>query len=158
MDPSKHRFEFSSDLRADPAEVWRHAVSPKGVNREFRPFLRMTFPLDVQDLTAGSQPGVRRFRSWMLFAGILPVEYDDVVFDEVEPGHRFLERSTLLSQRLWEHERIVEPTANGCRIIDRLHYEPRWSWLGGLHGPLFRATFWWRHRNLRAIFGAASPT
>ena len=75
--------------------MWRHAVSPAGVNRELRPLLRMTFPRGTSDLTAGWRPGERRFRSWLLVAGIVPVEYDDVVFEAVEPGRRFLERADL---------------------------------------------------------------
>ncbi len=143
----------SSNLAAKREVVWRHAVSPDDLNREFRPFLRMTFPPDVTDLTAGARPGERRFRSWLLLFGIVPVEYDDVVFDEVEPGRRFLERSTLWTQRVWEHERIVEPSPGGCRVTDRVHFVPRVPWLEAVQAPTFRATFWWRHRQLRRIFG-----
>ena len=89
----------SSTLRARAADVWRHAVSPDGVNRELRPLLRMTFPPDTRDLTASFQPGERLFRSWLLLFGVLPVEFDDVVFVELEPGRRFLERSSLFTQR-----------------------------------------------------------
>jgi hypothetical protein len=80
------------------------------VNREFRPLLRMTFPQGISDLTAAWKPSERLFRSWLLLAGIFPIDYDDVVFEEVEPGRRFLERSSLLTQRVWEHERTIEST------------------------------------------------
>ena len=145
----------SSVVAAEPAEVWQHAISPSGVNRELRPLLRMTFPAGTTDLTDGWQPGERRFRSWILLLGVLPVEYDDVVFEEVEPGRRFLERSTLLSQRVWEHERIVEAVDGGCRITDRVRFEPRLRWLAVVHRTVFRAVFAWRHRNLRRLFGDA---
>ena len=131
-------------------------MSPEGVNRELRPLLRMTFPSGTSDLTAGWRAGERRFRSWLLLAGLLPVEYDDVAFVEVEPGHRFLERSVLLSQRVWEHERIVEPAPLGCRLTDRLRFVPRAGWLSPLYAPVFRAVFELRHRNLRRIFGEAT--
>ncbi len=155
MEPASGEFVVSSHLSAAPERVWRHAVSPAGVNRELRPLLRMTFPPDMADLTTGWKPGRRRFRSWLLLGGVLPVEYDELAFAEVEPGRRFLERSTLLSQRLWEHERTVEPTARGCRITDRVRFEPRIAWLAPLHAPVFRAVFRWRHRNLRRLFGGA---
>jgi len=149
-------FVVSSILSAKPDAVWRHAVSPSGVNHEFRPLLRMTFPAGIADLTAGWQPGKRVFRSWLLLGGLLPVDYDDVVFAEVEPGRRFLERSSLLSQRVWDHERRVESTSAGCRVTDRVRFQPRLAWLGALYGPLFKAVFRWRHRNLRGLFGTAS--
>jgi ligand-binding SRPBCC domain-containing protein len=145
----------SSDLAATAEVVWRHAVSPSGVNRELRPLLRMTFPAGLGDLTAGWEPGRRLFRSWILLAGVLPVEYDDLTLQEVEPGRRFLERSVLLSQRVWEHERRVEPTARGCRVTDRIHFVPRLPFLVALHDAVFRAVFRWRHRNLRRKFGRA---
>lgn len=146
----------SSSLSAGPEVLWRHAVSPAGVNREFRPLLRMTFPPGISDLTAGWRPGERLFRSWLLVAGLLPVEYDDLVFAEVEPGRRFLERSSLLTQRVWEHERIIESTSLGCRVTDRVRFLPRLSCLAALYGPLFKAVFRLRHRNLRGLFGEAA--
>jgi hypothetical protein len=149
-------FVIVSRLSAGAEVVWRHAVSPAGVNREFRPLLRMTFPAGTTDLTAEWRPGERLCRSWLLAAGLLPVEYDDLSFADVEPGRRFLERSSLFTQRLWEHERIVEPLAHGCCVTDRLRFVPRLPWLAVLYGPLFEAIFRWRHRNLRRLFGEAA--
>ena len=90
----------------------------------------------------------------------MPIDYDDVVFEEVEPGHRFLERSTLFSQRLWEHERLIEAVPGGCRVTDRVCFVPRVTRLAGVYGPAFRAVFGWRHHNLRRLFGDlnAQPT
>ena len=136
--------------------MWRHAVSPSGVNREFRPLLRMTFPSGISDLTAASRPGKRLFRSWLLLAGVVPIEYDDIVFEEVEPGRRFLERSSLFTQRVWEHERIIKPASQGCRVTDRVRFVPRLPLLAALYRPVFNAVFRWRHRNLRALFGEAA--
>ena len=149
-------FVVSSTLSATPELLWSHAVSPSGVNRELRPLLRMTFPKDISNVTESWQPGERVFRSWLLFAGVLPVEYDDVVFVEVEPGRRFLERSSLFSQRMWEHERSIEPMANACRVTDRVHFVPRIPVLEPLFAPLFEAVFRLRHRNLRRLFGEAA--
>jgi hypothetical protein len=150
-------FIVSSALSADAAVVWRHAVSPAGVNRELRPLLRMTFPPGTGDLTAGWRPGERRFRSWLLAGGLIPVEFDDLAFAEVEPGRRFLERSSLLTQRVWEHERTVEPAAGGCRVTDRVRFEPRLRRLPVPWGAVFGAVFRWRHRRLRALFGEMIP-
>jgi len=149
-------FEISSELRGAPGTVWEHAISPAGVNRELRPLLRMTFPAHVTDIFASWQPGVRLFRSWILFGGVVPVEYDDLALVAVEPGRRFLERSSLLSQRVWEHERLIDPTPIGCRLTDRVRFAPRLPGLAPLYAFVFRAIFRLRHRNLRRIFGTAT--
>lgn len=114
----------------------------------------MTFPAGTADLAASWQPGRTLFRSWILLFGVLPVEYDDLCLVELEPGRRFLERSTLLSQRVWQHERSLEPVPGGTRLRDALHFEPRIGALAPLHGLIFRGIFHLRHRNLRRDFGA----
>ena len=149
-------FVVSSTLAAEPEVLWRHAVTPSGINREFRPLMLMTFPLGTSDLTAAWRPGERLFRSWLLVAGLVPIEYDDLAFEEVEPGRRFLERSTLFSQRVWEHERIIEPAAQGCRLTDRVRFVPRLRPLASLYSLVFRAVFRLRHRNLRDLFGESA--
>ena len=149
-------FEIVSDLAADAAAVWRHAVSPAGINRELRPILRMTFPPGVTDVVASWRPGAPPVRSWMLLGGVLPVEYDDLSFAAVEPGRRFLERSVLLSQRVWEHERLIEPTAGGCRVTDRLRFESRVALTAPISAAVVGAVFRLRHRNLRRLFGGVA--
>src|SRR6187402_1000221 len=92
----------TSRLAADPGAVWERVMSAEGINDEMAPLLRMTVPrgLDGLDL-ARVEPG-RLGRSWILLFGILPVDYDDLGLERIEPGRGFLERSTMLSQRLWE--------------------------------------------------------
>ena len=151
-----NEFSISSELAAPAERVWRHATSPDELNREFRPLLRMTFPRDVDDLEAAVRPGEPLFRSWLLLGGVPPVEYDDLVFETIEPGRRFLERSSMFTQREWEHERVVEPRPDGgCRIGDRVRFVPRARWLAPLSAPIVRAVFRLRHRNLRRLFGEA---
>ncbi len=101
-------------------------MSAEGINFEMAPFLRMTVPrgLEALDL-AEVEPG-RLGRSWILLFGLLPVDYDDLGLERIEPGRGFLERSTMLSQRLWEHERTIEPRpGGGCTVTDRVAWEPR---------------------------------
>jgi ligand-binding SRPBCC domain-containing protein len=150
----RFRFEFTSRLSAPAAEVWSHATSMRGVNRELFPLARMTHPRELSVLEPASVPiGQRAFRSWILAFGIVPIDYDDLTFVALEPGRRFLERSPMLTQREWRHERLVEPAAGGSTITDRVSFAPRIAWLG----PLFYLVFWLafalRHRNLLRIFG-----
>jgi hypothetical protein len=113
----------------------------------------MTFPDAMENITLNWKPRERLFRSWILLAGILPVEYDDLAFEEVEPGYRFLERSSMFTQRIWEHERVIEPCPQGCRVTDRVYFEPRLPGIGAILTIIYKAVFRWRHRNLRSLFG-----
>jgi ligand-binding SRPBCC domain-containing protein len=148
-------FEVVSEVAADAATVWTHAVSGRGINRELAPLARMTLPGDGPILSPDEVViGKRLFRSWILLGGLLPVDYDDLTLVELEPGRRFLESSPMLSQRVWRHERIVESSGDGCRVTDRVEFEPRIRLLGPLYAAVFRAAFRLRHRNLRRSFGA----
>ncbi|QRN97067.1 SRPBCC family protein [Archangium violaceum] len=148
----EYGFSLTSDLRAPPEEVWSHATRMQGVNREFFPLVRMTWPSSDGSLPSPPPLGQRLFRSWILLFGLLPIDYDDLTFVEFEPGRRFLERSVLFSQKQWIHERIVTPTATGCRLTDSVRFIPRLRPLGSLHLAVFRWAFHWRHRNLRRLF------
>jgi ligand-binding SRPBCC domain-containing protein len=153
-----YSFSLCSELSAPAGQVWLHATSMAGVNQELAPLVRMTHP---QGFARFDLPRMRLrqrlFRSWILLFGLFPIDWDDLCFVAFEPGRRFLERSSMATQRVWEHERTVEPVAGGCRVTDRLRFEPRMAWLGRLQLPLFRLAFALRHRNLRRIFGVLSP-
>jgi hypothetical protein len=146
-------FEIVSTLGAEPAAVWERAMSAEGINAELGPLLRMTVPRGLESLDLhGLEPGPLG-RSWILLFGIVPFDYDDIGLERVEPGHGFLERSTMLSQRLWEHERTIEAGGEGALIADRLAWEPRLPLPGGLLRPLIAALFRHRHRQLQRHFG-----
>ncbi|MGH7806342.1 MAG: hypothetical protein ACREQJ_18480 [Candidatus Binatia bacterium] len=149
------RFSFTSDLDASADVLWAHATTIKGVNKEFVPFLRMTAPPGGDAIDHTKVPlGQRLFRSWILLFGFLPVDYDDLTIIEIEPGRRFLERSPMLSQRLWTHERTVEPRAEGgASLTDHVSYEPRIAALGAAQLPMFRTIFRYRHHRLVRLFG-----
>ncbi|MEM9176160.1 MAG: hypothetical protein AAGC67_13110 [Myxococcota bacterium] len=145
-------FTVESRLDADRAAVWAHATRPASLDFEFRPFLRMTFPADLEDIASAVPLGERVCRSWMLLFGLIPVEYDDLTFVELEPGRRFLERSTMLTQRSWEHERSLVDEDGGTRITDRVAFASRLPLLEPVFAPIFRAVFEWRHHRLRKRF------
>ena len=150
-----YQIEFSSRLAAPAAEVWAHASSMRGVNRELFPLARMTHPRELSAIEPGLVTlGQRAFRSWIFAFGLVPIDYDDLTLIELEPGRRFLERSPMLTQREWQHERVVEPAAGGSVLTDRVRFVPRAAVLGPLFLPVFRLAFRLRHWNLRRIFGA----
>ena len=148
-----YSFSISSDLAVKADALWIAITSPADINAEFRPFIKMTFPNGLDDVTAGWQPGVPRFRSWILLGSLIPVDYDDLTFEAVVPGQHFLERSTLWSQSTWEHRRELTPQAEGTRLSDTVTFEPRLALLGPLYHAIFHWIFRWRHRSLRRMFG-----
>ena len=148
----------SSELAVTAQALWHHAITPEDINAEFQPLLRMTFPQGLDDVTANWTPGRRRFRSWILLLGVIPVDYDDLTFTEVVPGAHFTERSRMLSQSVWEHDRVITPIAGGARLTDRVRFESRAAWLEPLFEYVFTWVFRYRHRSLRRRYGRALTT
>jgi ligand-binding SRPBCC domain-containing protein len=153
-----YSFTIRTSLRASAEQVWAHASTFAGVNRELWPLLRMTFPPALARLTPELFPvGRTAFRSWLLLFGFVPVEFDDIQLVELEPGRGFYEVSRLFMVREWRHRRTVTPAGEGCVVQDEIGMLPRWRWTGWLLAPVFRWVFAWRHRSLRRLFGAARP-
>ena len=92
-------------------------------------------------------------RSWVLLFGVFPVDYDDITLVRLEPPNGFLERSAMLSQRTWEHERTLEAVGAHCRLTDRIRYEPRLPLPDAVLRSVYRFVFRHRHRRLRRRFG-----
>ena len=147
--------ERQSVLAATPEAVWERVSTFEGINDELGPVLRMTAPARVRRLEPAEVVlGERIFRSWVLLFGVLPIDYDDLTLIALEPGRGFHERSRMLSMRVWEHERTLEPDgATGCLVRDRLSFEPRLPGMGPLLERIVRATFKHRHVRLRRRFG-----
>lgn len=154
-DPHSAEITVSSRLGATPAQVWDRVITPEGIRDEMHPYLRMTLPPGVERLDPESiEIGKKIGRSWILLFGLLPFDYDDITLVRLDPGRGFLERSQMLSQRVWEHERTLEPTAEGgCLITDRVSWQPR---LGLPASPLRPVIGWFfghRHKRLQRHFG-----
>ena len=121
----------------------------------------MTMPRQLRGKTIEDvAPGQPLGRSWLLLLRVIPFEYDDIGLAELEPGRRFLERSTMLSMRRWEHERSVEPAGDhACDVTDRIAFELRQG-LARLPGAermargLLVRMFAHRHRRLARYFDA----
>jgi len=145
----------SSHLDAAAAQVWERVITPEGIRDEMHPYLRMTLPPRVERLDPESiELGKKIGRSWILLFGLLPFDYDDITVVRLEPERGFLERSQMLSQRVWEHERSLEPGPDGgCLITDRVSWQPRLGLPGGPLRPLIAWFFRHRHRRLQRHFG-----
>lgn len=149
--PNRHELTQTSQLPVEPGLVWDRATSVAGIRDEMRPLIRMTVPRGfdgIDSITVGEPLG----KSWLLLLGFLPFDYDEICLVRLDSGHSFHERSRMLSQRVWEHERTIAPAPGGCTITDRVAWEPRGPlparWLGPVIGWFFRH----RHRRLRRHF------
>jgi ligand-binding SRPBCC domain-containing protein len=141
-------------LDADPREVWAGITTFEGINYEFRPLLRMTAPPRVREQGLGAVVlGERLCRSWLLLFGVVPIDYDDITLVRLDEGRGFLERSKMLSQRRWEHERTIEPAGSGCVLTDSIRYEPRVPVPDIFLRSIFGSVFRYRHHRLRRRHG-----
>jgi ligand-binding SRPBCC domain-containing protein len=154
--------EQSSMIPARAGAVWERAITEEGINYELKPLLRMTMPRGLRGKSIDEvEAGVPLGRSWILLFGVIPIDYDDLRLVELEAGRRFLERSKMGSMRVWQHERIVEPTPGGCRVTDRLAFELRGglAWIPGsrrLASAIVGRLFARRHRRLAASFSRSA--
>ena len=147
---------IASRLAAPPEVVWARVSTVAGVNSELRPIVRMTAPRGLDSLVHTDVVlGARLFRSWILLFGLVPIDYDDLTLVRLDPGRGFHERSPMLSQRVWEHERTLEPEGTVCLLTDRLRFEPRPPIPAALVERVVRLLFRHRHRRLRERFGGA---
>jgi ligand-binding SRPBCC domain-containing protein len=144
----------TSAVPAARADVWEHAATLDGVNLELGPLLRMTAPAGARIDEA--PVGRRWMRSWLLLGGVLPVEWDDVRFERVDPGAGFLERSSMASVRVWEHERTLREVGDWTLVSDRVRAVPRGPLPAALVGAIAGAVFRRRHRRLGRRFAGAS--
>lgn len=152
-----HAYRISSDLVAAPEAVWEFVTSMAGVNQEMMPLVRMTIPAALRDTRIDDlAPGRPVGRSWLLLFGVIPADFDDLTIAERGPGRRFLERSTMLTQSCWEHERTVAEIDGGCRVTDRLNWQGRIPGLGAIYRLAVPLLFRHRHSRLRRRFGALS--
>ncbi|SDE11920.1 hypothetical protein [Rhodococcus tukisamuensis] len=151
--------ERTSLVEAPRNEVWARVVTSAGINGEMMPVMRMATPRGRRGLTVDTvEVGREVGRCWLFLFGLLPFDYDDLTVAELDPGHRFHERSTMGSMRRWEHERTL--TSDGpsrTRVHDRVTFEPRRPLaavpgMGGLLARGIAAFFAHRHRRLRRHF------
>jgi hypothetical protein len=154
--PTSLVIERATSLPRPAGEVWARVVTPEGINHELGPWLRMTVPPGMPASLDTLEPPCTLGRSWVLAGGVVPVDWDDLGIDVLEPGH-FRERSTMASAAHWQHERWVTADADDpdrCVVRDRLELISRAlirALPGGTraHRAIIAAVFAHRHRRLR---------
>ncbi len=144
--------DISSQVAQTADEVWRAVTTPRGVNAELMPFIRMTFPQADLRLT-DAVLDTPLFSSWILLFGLLPFDRHTFVIQEVGAQH-FIETSRSLLQRLWRHERSVTESAHGTIIRDVVTVMPRFGFAAPVTGAIVRVIFRHRHKRLARLYGS----
>jgi ligand-binding SRPBCC domain-containing protein len=150
--------ENQVEVGAAPPTVWQRVTQPDGINHEMRPWMTMSMPRAAAGLTVETLPLGRPVgRAWLRLFGLVPFDFDHLSVVELDPGVRFLERSTMLSMRRWEHERTLTRTPGGTLVHDRVLLEPRLPvpGLAAILARLVDAFFKHRHRRLRRYFATS---
>jgi hypothetical protein len=133
-------------------------VTPVGINDELRPWMTMSMPRGAESLTVDNVPiGTPVGRCWLRLFGVLPFDYDQLTIAELWPHQGFDEESTMMSMRLWRHERRVEPESGGKTVVrDRITFELRLPLrpITPVVAAGNRALYGHRHRRLERHFAA----
>lgn len=133
--------------------VWNRVVSPEGINDELSPWMTMSLPRGITLRIDDVKVGVPIGRCWLRLFGVVPFDYDRLTLVELEPGRRFHEKSSMLSMRRWEHERIVEPAGRQATVVfDRVTLEARLPLLTPFVAAIIGRFFEHRHRRLARHF------
>ncbi|MGY6707458.1 MAG: hypothetical protein ACXIVF_03945 [Rhizobiaceae bacterium] len=149
---------FESRLGATQEEVWEWITSIDGILAEMRPYLRMTAPEGIRSLNdLDISPGVPMFRSHVFLFGVIPFGHSDMTLVEIDPGHGFVEQSSMGSMEKWRHERQIKlapgnPAA--VLLVDELTFRPRFArpvvrWF-------IRRLFEHRHKVLRSALDTSA--
>lgn len=148
------RYDIETEVGTHADQVWAAVTRMDGVNAELHPYVRMTYPKTFADSTIADAPlGETAFGSWLLAFGFLPFDLHALKLDTVGDG-RFVEVSSSWMQKVWRHERHVEPVGPGrARICDRLDVTPRLAFMEPLARRTVAFLFRHRHRRLKQIFG-----
>ncbi len=150
--------ELRSRVAAPLAQVWAHASSMTGVNRELMPLVRMTHPPDARlDAIEHVPLDQVLFRSTLLAFGLLPFDRHSLRLRGLEPPYGFDEDSWSWLHRHWRHRRrLTAIDDRGTEVHDRVEFEPRLPGTTWLVRALVRRVFEHRHAVLERMFGARS--
>ena len=143
---------FESVLDAPPSVVWERAVALSGANDELWPLAKMTFPLRLDSHTPPEEVVGRRFRTWMLAFGVLPVDHRTMEIEVFEEC-RFRECSNSWLQGNVCHERTADVADHRSTVLtDKLVVQSRGRLADALLRRSITMTFNHRHRRLRRHF------
>lgn len=144
--------DISTPLPQPPEEIWAAVATPKGVNAELMPLVRMSFPSDLKDLRQ-APIGERVADCWLYAFGFIPFERHTLLFADIAPSG-FVETSLgLLQYWYWMHERTVRPSEDGgCIVRDIVRVDAKFAFLDGITQAITAFVFCHRHKRLKLLY------
>ncbi len=139
--------EFSTILDASPEAVFAWHARPGAFQRLTPPWAPIRLE-QFEGIREGDRAVLR------IGPGPLPLRWVAEHYDVVE-GRQFCDRQVQGPFAHWEHTHRFEPTDDGgCRLVDRIEYEPPAGGLGAAAAPYLlepelRRQFAYRHRVTR---------
>jgi ligand-binding SRPBCC domain-containing protein len=116
--------------------------------------LRIATPPGVSDLKTLQDhlASGRPLTAMLMGAGWVPLTWWEPTV-ELLGERRFVEQSSMPPLSLWRHEREVRETAEGCEVVDRVSFAPRFPWPEPVVRGAVEQLFRHRHAQLRHRFG-----
>jgi len=147
------RLSLATRVPASTQEAWSWSTSIRGLKSEMWPILKITFPKEMTQIGKETTLGKPLCRCRFLLLGFIPIDISKLTFVEIEPGHRFVEQSPLMSMRSWRHERVVTPSGDGdgACVTDNLEFSPRFA--APVVGWFVKLFFEHRHKVLSRSLG-----
>lgn len=143
------RFTRTLDLPVPAATLWAFHARPDAFSLLMPPWERSEVIQAPSSLEVGTRVIVR--------TRVGPVPFTITAEHvEYEPGHMFADRMSGGPFKSWLHRHIVEPTADGSRLIDDITYELRGGALahalvGGIAERRLDRMFAYRHEVTRRV-------
>lgn len=151
-------FELEVSLPVDANALSEALLTMNGVNFELGPWLRMSAPAEWGTKPIYEWPTQAPiFTSRIFFLGFIPIDLHRFRFISVGTSG-FEESSSALLNRVWAHQRSIQPYAEGSKVIDQVSYEPKSKLLGRILKPIYRATFAHRHKRLKSKYLNSNTT
>jgi hypothetical protein len=126
-------------------------TTAQGVNAELAPLVRMTFPAGAMADLANAPRDEPVAVCWLLAFGAIPFDRHVLAMHEVGERH-VIETSHSLLQKLWRHERYVEPSGQGCTVRDVVTPVPRLGLAAPMTRAIAAAIFRHRHKRLKSLY------
>ncbi len=144
--------KYQTIVSAPIEEVWEWITSLEGIQKEMKPYFKMTAPKGIKNINdVKIELGKPLFRSHIYLFCFLPIGHDDMTLIEYIEGKGFIEQSPMSSMELWRHERGLEKVELGTMITDQLTFKPRHA--PKLMNKFLQRVFRHRHKVLKERFG-----
>lgn len=128
-----YRKEWIQDIKGDPLRIWQFFSCPEN--------LKEITPTDMNFQIQSNIGGKAIYEGMMIVYSVSPFPGWPMTWvteiTHIQEGQHFIDEQRVGPYALWHHEHWFEPTSEGIRMRDILHYAIPFSFLGGVLNGLF---------------------